>query len=190
MMKLILASGSPRRGELLQSLGYSFTTLSLDCDETFPPDLPAASVAGWLSELKSNAYTNLKDDEILITADTVVVCEGKILGKPKDKAEATSMLQQLSGRTHEVWTGITVRTVKDSFTESDVANVTFAELSLEEIEYYIETCRPFDKAGAYGIQEWIGMAKITGITGSFYTVMGLPTHLLYALLKKSGAGLL
>lgn len=182
-MKILLASASPRRKELLQNLGYDFEVVSVECDEVFPPDIPVNQVAAFLSDLKADAYRTLKNDEILITADTIVALENQILGKPKDAHDAKEMLLKLSGKTHQVYTGITIRTAGKSITKTDVADVEFAEISVEEIDYYIENFRPFDKAGSYGVQEWLGMAKIRRINGSFYTIMGLPTHLVYEILK-------
>ena len=183
-MKILLASKSPRRKELLESLGYTFDVISIDCDESFPSDLPVDEIAGYLSEKKSNAFRTLQNGEVLITADTIVALENEILGKPKDADDATEMLRKLSGKTHQVYTGITIKTSENQITETDVADVSFSELSDSEIEYYIKNFKPFDKAGSYGIQEWLGMSKITEIKGSFYTIMGLPTHLIYEILKK------
>lgn len=177
--KIILASQSPRRKELLSELGFQFETLSLDVDETFPNDLPASEIAAYLSCLKADSYTSLKENELLITADTIVVCEGKILGKPANKEEAKEMILGLSGKIHQVYTSFTIRDLYKSKTFTDVANVEFSEISEHEADFYIENFQPMDKAGAYGIQEWLGMAKIKSINGSFYTIMGLPTHLIY-----------
>lgn len=182
-MKVLLASKSPRRQELLQNLGYRFDTVSIDCEEIYPENLEAEKIAEYLSELKSEAYQNLSENEVLITADTVVALNGEILGKPSDKIEAKLMLQKLSGKTHWVYTGITLRSTDKKISATDAASVTLSELTEEEIDYYIENFRPFDKAGSYGVQEWLGMAKISEIKGSFYTIMGLPTHLLYRLLQ-------
>lgn len=182
-MKILLASGSPRRKELLQNLGFSFEVVSVECDEVFPEDLATQNVAAFLSELKSNAFRTLKDNEVLVTADTIVVLENEVLGKPRDHDDAKQMLRKLSAKTHQVYTGITIRNNTKSFTRTDVAHVEFAEILDAEIEFYLNNYKPFDKAGSYGVQEWLGMAKILKITGSFYTVMGLPTHLLYSILK-------
>lgn len=178
-MKILLASQSPRRKELLTSLGYDFETVSIDCDEIFPETIPSEEVAGYLSELKANAYSNLQNDEVLITADTVVVLNHEILGKPNDKEHAFEMLKKLSGKTHQVYTGITLKTLEQTVTKTDVADVEFLDFNDEEINYYFDNFKPFDKAGSYGIQEWLGMAKISKINGSFYTIMGLPTHLIH-----------
>ena len=183
-MKIILGSNSPRRKELLQNLGYPFTTVNIDCPEIYPETLPISEIAGYLSELKSSAYKTLKEGEVLITADTIVVLNEKVLGKPENESEAQQMLEALSGTTHQVYTGITIRTHLQTITETDVAKVEVENLTAAEIEYYIKTFKPFDKAGSYGIQEWLGMAKIKSITGSFFTIMGFPTHLVYKILKE------
>ncbi|WP_027376851.1 Maf family nucleotide pyrophosphatase [Kaistella palustris] len=185
-MKLLLASNSPRRKELLQSLGYDFKVVSVECDEIYPEEISVHAIAGYLAELKSNSYKTLQKDEVLITADTVVVLDGEVLGKPDDALQAAEMLRKLSGRTHEVYTGITLRAAGKKRTVSDRAKVYFQKFSPEEIDFYISRFRPFDKAGSYGIQEWLGMAKISKIEGSFYTIMGLPTHLIYENLKDFG----
>lgn len=183
-MKLLLASQSPRRKELLSGLGFDFEVVKTDCEEILPQEIKTEEAAAYLSKLKADTFRSLADDEVLLTADTVVVSDHKILGKPKDEADAKSMLQQLSGKTHQVYTGITIKTADKSFTETDVADVEFDNISDEEIAYYIQKFKPFDKAGSYGIQEWIGMAKIRKMTGSFYTIMGLPTHLVYKILSE------
>jgi len=183
-MKILLASQSPRRKELLSSLGFDFEVVKIDCEEILPDHIEIENAASYLSELKADAFRNLEKDEVLLTADTVVAIEGKILGKPKDEAEAKQMLKKLSGRTHQVFTGITIKTISQSFTETDVADVKFDEISDDEIDFYTTNYQPFDKAGSYGIQEWLGMAKIKKMNGSFYTIMGLPTHLVYKILKE------
>lgn len=183
-MKLLLASQSPRRKELLSGLGFEFEVVKIDCEEIVPAHIPAAESAAYLSELKSKAFRELEKDEILLTADTVVAIDNRFLGKPKDEDEARNMLRLLSGRSHQVYTGITVKTLNQSITQTDVAEVEFGTIADDEIEYYIRHYRPFDKAGSYGIQEWLGMAKINAINGSFYTIMGLPTHLVYKILKE------
>jgi septum formation protein len=184
-MKLLLASQSPRRKELLSSLGFDFEVVKIDCDEILPQHIRIEKAAAYLSELKADAFRSLEADEVLLTADTVVAIDDQILGKPKDETDAYNMLQQLSGRIHQVYTGITIKTADRTFTETDVADVTFDTISDEEIQYYIQNYKPFDKAGSYGIQEWLGMAKIRSMTGSFYTIMGLPTHLVYKILKET-----
>ena len=156
-----------------------------EAEEIYPADMPLEEVAEYLSVLKSDAYADtLAVGDILITADTVVLAGGKILGKPHDRREAIEMLQQLSGTTHEVVTGVTLRSVESRKSFSCHSKVTFRDLSREEMEHYIDTYRPYDKAGAYGIQEWIGYVAISGIEGSFYNVMGLPIQRLYVELEK------
>ena len=174
--RLILASASPRRRELLAACDIDFVLAEkFECEESFPADLEADKVAEYLSQLKSEAYPQtLKEGDILLTADTVVIAGGEILGKPKDRADAERMLQTLSGATHKVVTGVTLRTTTQRISFSAESLVTFRLLENEEIAYYIEKYRPMDKAGAYGIQEWIGYVGIERIEGSFYNVMGLP----------------
>lgn len=183
---IVLASGSPRRKQLLEMLGLEFEVAkSVNVDECYPASLDAMDVAGYLANLKADAYQPFVDgDDIYITADTVVVLDGKVLGKPSDEADACRMLKALSGKIHHVVTGVCVidSTHRDSF--SCVTEVEFSELDDAEIESYVRDCRPLDKAGAYGIQERIGAIGIKGIRGSFYNVMGLPVHRLYNTLKK------
>ena len=181
-----LASKSPRRQELLRGMGVDFEIMTKETPEDFPADLPLDEVPKYLSLQKSLAFTDeeLPADYLLITSDTVVICEGEILGKPKDREDAARMLQQLSGKIHHVVTGVTVRSAEKTESFAVRSNVTFAQLDAEEIDYYIEHCQPFDKAGAYGIQEWIGYVGISGLEGSFYNVMGLPTRKLYQCLKS------
>ena len=175
---MVLASASPRRRELLSATGVEYTLASkFECEESYPATLDALEVAPYLSALKSLNYPNqLSYNEILITADTVVVLNGRVLGKPQDEAEARKMLADLSGSEHTVVTGVTLRSAEREHTFSSRSVVRFAELSDEQIEYYIANYRPMDKAGAYGIQEWIGYVGIEGIEGSFYNVMGLPVQ--------------
>ncbi len=160
--------------------------LTKDTIEVYPEDKPLEEVPKYLSWIKSLNYNDreLPSDYLLITSDTVVICEGEILGKPKDREDAVRMLRMLSGKTHRVVTGVTVRSAKKCESFAVCSDVTFAELDAEEIDYYIEHCQPFDKAGAYGIQEWIGYVGISGLEGSFYNVMGLPTRKLYQCLKS------
>jgi septum formation protein len=162
-----------------------FSILTKETDESFPSEMPLDEVPKYLSLQKSLAFNEdeLPADYLLITSDTVVICEGEILGKPKDKADAVRMLRLLSGKTHLVVTGVTVRSAERTESFAVRSNVTFAALDDEEIDYYIEHCKPYDKAGAYGIQEWIGYVGISGLEGSFYNVMGLPTRKLYGVLK-------
>ena len=184
--RLILASASPRRRELLAACDLDFVLAEkFECEECYPADLAADKVAEYLSQLKSNAYPHtLCEGDILLTADTVVIVGGEILGKPKDSADAERMLKMLSGATHKVVTGVTLRTSSRTISFSAESLVSFRTLESEEIAYYIEKYRPLDKAGAYGIQEWIGYIGIEGIEGSFYNVMGLPTQRLYQALKE------
>ena len=183
---IILASKSPRRQELLRGMGVDFEILTKETPEDFPLETPTDEVPKYLSLQKSLAFSDdeLPSDYLLITSDTVVICEGGILGKPKDRAEAVRMLKLLSGKTHHVVTGVTVRSTSRTESFAVRSNVTFADLDDDEIGYYIDRCQPFDKAGAYGIQEWIGYVGISGLEGSFYNVMGLPTRKLYQVLKS------
>ena len=179
--RLILASGSPRRRELLGELGLEFTIGQIkDYDETYPASLKYDQIPAYIAEQKSLHYKGeLEPGDILITSDTIVSIDGDILGKPKDKSEAIKMLRELSGRTHHVVTGLCIRSTQKTVTISDTCEVTFDILSDEDIEYYVDNFKPFDKAGAYGIQEWIGLSNIKSITGSVYTVIGLPVQQLY-----------
>ena len=180
--RLILASQSPRRRQLLADAGIEFVLAPrFECEESFPNTMPAAEVAEYLSSLKSEAYPEpLGTNDILLTADTVVIACNRILGKPADRAEAIEMITMLSGRDHEVVTGVTLRSAERVKSFSVVSKVRFRALLQEEIEYYVDTYRPYDKAGSYGIQEWIGYVGIEGIEGSFYNVMGLPVQRLYS----------
>ena len=184
--RLILASASPRRRELLAACGLDFVLAEkFECEERYPADLAVEQVAEYLSQLKSNAYPNaLGKGDILLTADTVVIVGDEILGKPKDDADARRMLQMLSGATHKVITGVTIRTTNLVHSFSVESSVSFRELSEEEISHYIKEYRPLDKAGAYGIQEWIGYVAIERLEGSFYNVMGLPVQRLYLELQN------
>ena len=184
--RLILASASPRRRELLADCDLDFVLAEkFECEECYPADLAAEKVAEYLSQLKSNAYPHtLGEGDILLTADTVVILGDKILGKPHSEAEAVEMISTLSGATHKVVTGVTLRTAERTISFSAESLVSFRALDPEEISYYVEKYRPLDKAGAYGIQEWIGYIGIEGIEGSFYNVMGLPTQRLYQALKE------
>lgn len=184
--RIILASGSPRRMELLRGAGLTFTVAkNLEVEETYPENLPITQVAQYLSELKSNAFTEpLAPNDILLTADTVVICKGKLLGKPSNRAMAIAMLGQLSGGEHQVMSAVTIRTTTICETITRTSTVNFARLTDHEIEYYVDNYNPMDKAGSYGIQEWIGYIGIESISGSFYNVMGLPIHQLYSRLKE------
>ena len=178
---IILASNSPRRQQLLKDAGIDYElAVGYDVEEVYPDTLSVEDIPAYLSELKSSAYPyELKDNDILITADTVVCLLGKIIGKPTDREDAISILRRLSGNRHTVVTGVTLRTATYQKTFSVHSDVFFRKLTAEEIEYYVDTYRPFDKAGAYGIQEWIGYVGIERIEGSFYNVMGLPIQQLY-----------
>lgn len=183
--KLILASASPRRKELLCGLDVEFTVDTRnDFDEVYPDDTKQERIPAVLSCGKSFGFHRpLESDEILITSDTLVLCEGRVMGKPGSREEAIDMLRHLSGKDHKVITAITLRDSKKCRTSSDTAIVHFKSLSDSEIEYYVDTYKPFDKAGAYGIQEWIGYAGIDSIKGSYFTIMGLPVHLVYSELQ-------
>lgn len=182
---IILASQSPRRVELLAGLGIAFRQEVIpNIDESYPQGLTPEEIVQHISRMKSAAYKCLATEgRMVITADTIVVAQGEVLGKPKDKADAERMLGMLSGREHRVLTAVTVLTAEGVHTFVDEALVQFAPLSAEEIDYYLEAYRPYDKAGAYGIQEWVGYRAIERIEGSFYTVMGLPTAKLAKYLK-------
>ena len=180
---LILASNSPRRKELLSRAGFEFTVQVIPTDESFPQDLDASLVAGHISQTKAEEFRAIADASLILTADTIVVVDDKILGKPADAAEAFQMLMMLSGTVHEVFTAISILDGLHITTVTDKARVWFRKLETEEINHYIQEFKPFDKAGAYGIQEWISMVGIEKIEGSFYTIMGLPVHLVYQQLK-------
>jgi septum formation protein len=182
--QVILASQSPRRKELLSALGIEFTTEVRPVEETFPSSLPVSEVAEYLSKKKAAAFSELKKDQLLITSDTVVIAENAILGKASGEEEARKMLRQLSGEVHRVVSGVCITTLEKQHSFSVATEVTFKSLPTADIDYYIHHYQPFDKAGAYGIQEWIGMIGIAGIKGSYYNVMGLPTAELYEALKQ------
>ena len=184
--KIILGSNSPRRQELLRGLQLDFEVRVHPIEEDIPTDLPAQYAAAYLSKLKADAFLTLQESELLITADTVVIDGDKVLGKPMDEEEAFEMLKRLSGATHTVITAVTLKDKKYSITLEDEAKVTFRHLDQEEIRHYLKYYQPYDKAGAYGIQEWIGFVGVSSITGSYFTVMGFPLHLVYAQLKKWG----
>ena len=181
MVKYILASNSPRRKELLAGLGLDFEVRVIDgIDESYPASLPTAEVAKYIAEKKAQAYrATMAPDELIITADTVVIVGPEILGKPHDEADAVRMLRAISGRTHQVTTGVCLLTSTKQRSFSVTTDVTFKELTDAEIHHYVSKYRPFDKAGAYGIQEWIGYIGVTGLNGSYYNVMGLPVQRIY-----------
>lgn len=181
----ILASKSPRRQELLQSLGIKFKVLVGDGDEKYPDNLGKEEIPVFLAQQKAKYFLkDIKENDLLITADTIVWFNGQVLGKPKDKYEAIATLQLLSGNEHQVISGVCLASVNKQKSFFSISNVTFKNLSLAEIEYYISEYKPFDKAGSYGIQEWIGYIGITHIEGSFYNVMGLPIQQLYSEIQK------
>ena len=178
---VVLASNSPRRKELLGDLGIEFQVRTIKgIDESYPDDLPVLEIAEYISRKKAHAYrAEMHPDELIITADTVVILGNEVLGKPKDADDARRMLRELSGKTHKVVTGVTIVTTDATRSFSAVSDVEFAELGDEDINYYVDNYRPLDKAGAYGIQEWIGCMGVRNINGSFYNVMGLPLHRRY-----------
>lgn len=184
--KVLLGSGSPRRRELLSMMDIEFETIRLnDVNEVFPASLHAEEVAAYLSRLKAQSYIDKIDSEtILITADTVVIVDDEIMGKPKNASEAKFMLQRLSGGNHKVITGVSLTTAGAIHTFDEVTIVEFDKISDADIDYYVEKYHPFDKAGSYGIQEWIGLIGVKKIDGCFYNVMGLPTSALYRHLKS------
>lgn len=184
--EVLLASASPRRRELLAQLSLDFEIApSIDIDETYPSSLPAIEVAPHLSQLKANAYKELiTNNQLIITADTIVINNGAVLGKPSSTQEAFDMLKSLSGKIHNVVTGVTITTAHKQITFSADTQVEFAPIDDEEISWYVNHFTPLDKAGAYGIQEWIGCIGVKNINGSYYNVMGLPLHRLYSELKK------
>lgn len=183
--KIILGSGSPRRRELLSGLGLDFEVDTRNSfKEAYGEDIPHDRIPTLMARGKSHGFhRGLAENEILITSDTMVLCGEEVFGKPHSREDAVSMLKRLSGRSHDVVTAVTIRSAKDEMTFSDTAHVKFCHLTDEETAYYVDRFRPFDKAGAYAIQEWIGYIGIESIEGSFYTVMGLPTHLVYRHLK-------
>ncbi|MDC1106028.1 Maf-like protein [Prolixibacteraceae bacterium] len=181
---IILASQSPRRQELLKGLNIDFTTEVRSVEEVYPESLSPMEVPIFLSELKASVFNDLKDNDLIITSDTVVINKDRVLGKPTDREEAFEMIASLSGKTHQVVTGVTIKTKQEVHSFASTTEVTFCELTDEEINFYIDQYKPFDKAGAYGIQEWIGYIGISEIKGSYFNVMGLPVQPLYQALKK------
>lgn len=182
---IILASKSPRRQQLLQSVGVDFTVQTIEVDEVYPEELLKEEVPVYLAELKSKPFLdNLAENDLVITADTVVCLGNRILGKPKNREEAIKMLQSLSNREHQVITGVCLSSKQKKHSFYSLTNVRFKQLSSDEIDYYVLEYKPYDKAGAYGIQEWIGTIGITHIEGSFYNVMGLPIQKLYEEIQK------
>ncbi|AFK04800.1 Septum formation protein Maf [Emticicia oligotrophica DSM 17448] len=186
---LVLASNSPRRKEIMHNAGFDFTVKVIPTDESFSERMPVEEVPVFLAKTKAECFKENLQDEIILCADTVVIIDREnessiILNKPADYEEAKGMLKMLSGRVHRVITGVCVMTKEETIGFSDTSFVHFKELSDWEIDYYIERCKPFDKAGAYGVQDFIGMIGIPKIEGSFYTVMGLPVHRVYEVLEK------
>ena len=176
---IILASKSPRRQQFFKDLNLDFTIQLKEVEEIYPKELKGTEITEFLADLKSKAFTNLSDKDLLITSDTIVWLENEALGKPKDEADAFKMLQSLSGKKHEVISSISIKNNNFQKIISDVTSVYFKEISDEEINYYIKNYKPFDKAGGYGIQEWIGFIGIDKIEGSYFNVVGLPVHKLY-----------
>ena len=181
---VILASGSPRRQQFFKDLDINFSVQLKEVEEKYPKELKAAEITDFLADLKSKAFTSLQEKDLLITSDTIVWLENKAFGKPKDAKEAFTMLRALSGKKHKVITSISIKSLSFQKIINDSTTVNFKELSDEEIQYYINNYKPFDKAGAYGIQEWIGFIGIDSIEGSYFNVVGLPIHKLYDELMK------
>lgn len=184
-LQILLGSASPRRRELLAGLDIPFTAISIDADESYPAELREGDIPRFISRAKAQAYLpHLQTNQLLITADTIVWLDGQMLGKPRDEEEAFRMLRRLSGKTHQVFTAVTFAECgKEMQTVVDRTDVTFAELSDEEIHHYVNRYKPLDKAGAYGVQEWIGYIACTAMNGSYFNVMGFPTHLVYPVLR-------
>jgi len=176
---VILASGSPRRQHFFKELDLNFTVDVREVDEIYPEELQKHEITDYLANLKAEVFTDLKEKDLLITSDTIVWHNNKALGKPKDAQEAKEMLASYSSDTHQVITSVCFKTKHQKKIVHDTTNVSFTKLSQDEIEYYVNTYKPFDKAGGYGIQEWIGYIGITHLDGSYFNVMGLPTHLVY-----------
>lgn len=182
---IILASGSPRRQQLFHDMGIDFELRLKPIEENFPSELTGAEITDYLAELKASAFEGeLNTGDILITSDTIVWHQNSALGKPSDPAQALEMLKSLSQRTHQVITSVCFKTAEKTKTVNCTTRVSFGEISEEEIEFYIDEFRPFDKAGAYGIQEWIGLIGIEYLEGSYFNVVGLPTHLVYKTLLE------
>lgn len=188
-LNIILGSQSPRRRELMSGLDIPYRAISIDADESYPQELEGGDIPIYISRAKAQAYiAHLHADELLITADTIVWLNGKMLGKPHDESEAREMIRQLSGKVHQVYTGVTFTRMIDgaAVMESlvDKTDVTFRSLSEEEIAYYVENYKPLDKAGAYGVQEYIGYIGVSGMNGSYFNVMGFPIARVYEVLKR------
>jgi len=182
--RIILASRSPRRIQLLRDMGINFDIEVRDYDESYPRNLKGAEIALFLARHKAGSFRKeIRENEIVITADTIVWCNEEVLGKPENQEDARRMIRILSGNTHEVITGVTLLTTRREISFADTTKVTFEEMTEEEINYYIDNFRPYDKAGAYGIQEWIGLSSCSSIEGSYFNVVGLPVHRVYKELK-------
>lgn len=182
---LILASGSPRRQELFKELQIPFSIKVREVNEIYPINLKGVEITNYLAKLKASSFEkDIIESDIIITSDTIVWLENNALEKPKNKSEAVKMLQKISGKNHQVITSVCIKTFSTEHIFSDITEVTFKELSLEEIKFYVENYYPFDKAGGYGIQEWIGFIGVVAIKGSYFNVMGLPVNKLYEVLKK------
>jgi len=177
---IILASGSPRRQHLIRELGLDFEIRLKEIEESYPPHLKGTEITDFLSKLKADSFLNeLNKNDVLITADTIVWLKNKAIGKPKNKQESIEMLMKLSGKTHEVISSFCISTVDDQIVKNEITSVKFKKLTIEEIEYYVEKYKPYDKAGSYGIQEWIGYIGIEKIDGSYFNVMGFPIQKFY-----------
>ncbi len=180
--KFLLASKSPRRRELLKSLEIDFEIVDIQSDENWPKELKREKITEFIALGKAEAYSGLKENEILIAADTIVWLDDQKIGKPKDEKDAFDMLSKLSGRTHEVFSSVCVKSTDKTVVFSETTEVTFDPISEDEINFYIRNYNPLDKAGSYGIQDWLGLCKISGIKGDYYNVMGLPLRKLYSVL--------
>lgn len=182
--KVILASGSPRRQQFFKDLDVDFEIRIKEVDEIYPPELSASEITDFLAKLKSEPFTDLKDNEILVTSDTIVWHENRALGKPKNYDDALQILRSLSGKTHDVITSVCFTTNQKSEIINDITKVTFDDLTDAEIAYYLDNYKPYDKAGSYGIQEWVGFVAVSKIEGSYANVMGLPVHKVYEYLRN------
>lgn len=187
-MQILLGSKSPRRQQLLKEMGFDYRLVFQDIDETYPKEIPVEEIAAYLAKLKADALTHelQREDDVILTSDTTVICEGQSYEKPIDAADAYRILKSLSGKTHFVMTAVCLKSLKSEVIFSEKTFVTFMELTDVEIRYYIDNFAPYDKAGAYAIQEWIGLNKIEKIEGSYFNVVGLPTHRIYSELTKLG----
>lgn len=186
MQKIILASQSPRRKQLLELAEISFEVFSVETDESFPEDLSFTDAAIYIARNKAIAVKNIHPSSIIIAADTVVICDNKLIGKPKNREDAINILKSLSGKTHHVITGVVIKNGENEIKFSETTEVVFNLLSLEQIIFYVDNYKPYDKAGAYAIQEWIGAVGIKAINGDFYNVMGLPINKVYEAIKTLG----